>query len=91
MHDGLERTVEFYSDTHGVVSTISFVNQTPSNYTLICMEDSLLLLGNPAKDLEMFKEFPVLKKVTDYMMEREWVKERERFASYISSSPEERY
>jgi CRP-like cAMP-binding protein len=91
LQDGLEKTLEFYTEANGVINSLSFVNQTPSNYTLVCMEDSLLLLGDPAKDMEMYQEFPVLKKVTDYMMEKEWVKEREKFASFISSSPEERY
>lgn len=89
--DGVENTIEFYSENNGTISSSYYVNQTPFKGYLVCSEDSILISGNPQQDETNYEKFPVLKSIVSRMVERELHDTREKFATFVSSSPKERY
>lgn len=91
MLDGDEKTVEFYDETHGAISSSNYVNQTPSDSYLVCAEDCLLICGNPKVDMANYEQFPILKSITSKMLETDLNEARDKFSKFITSSPKERY
>ena len=89
--DGLEKTTAFYTEKNGTISPVSYVHQTPSAHFLVCMEDCLVISGNREQDKSNYENFPVLKGITANMLESEWIKTKENFTDFITSSPEQRY
>lgn len=88
--DGIEKTTEFYTE-HSAVTSSGYFNQTPVDYYLECLENTVLIVGQPNEDVKMIEEFPVLEQITRVMMEEEWDKTKEKHAAFITSSPEKRY
>lgn len=89
--EGVERTIEFFTEGNGAVTSLAYIQQHPSDHFLCCEEDSVLIIGNPTQDQMMFEKFPILESISRVMMEQEWGKSKELMASYIASSPEQRY
>lgn len=89
--DGVERTTEFYTESHGTISSTHYTNQTPSNFNLVCMEDCLLIAGNIELDEINIKNFPVLKEIINQMLENDLNLIKEKHSSFILSSPKDRY
>lgn len=89
--EGNERTTAIYAEDDGAVSSNDYVNQSASKSHLVCVEDTLVLLGNPEKDEAMYAEFPKLREITNSMIEQNLGKTKEDFANFVSSSPEDRY
>ena len=89
--DGDEKTTAFFTEGQEVVSFTSYANKTPSKHYLSCVEESTLTVSTPEKEKEMYKRFPKLKVITRTMMELNSGKIQENLASFITSSPEERY
>ena len=89
--DGEEKTTAFFTEGQEVVSFTSYTNQTPSKHYISCAEASTLTVSTPEKEKEMYKRFPKLEAITRTMMELNSGKSQEKLASFITSSPEERY
>lgn len=90
-NDGDEVTTAIYAEDEGAVSTTDYTNKTPSKNRLVCVEDCILLAGNPEKDKEMFEKFPKLQAITFAMMEKDLVNAKDKLISYTTSTPTERY
>lgn len=91
MVEGEDRTMEFYAEDHGVVSSACYVDQRPSDFNLICVEETVCLVGELERDQQLYAQFPVLEQVTRVMMEREWHRTQTDFAAFVAASPEQRY
>lgn len=89
--DGTERTTEFYTESNGTVSSTHYTEQTPSNFNLECIEDCLLITGNMEIDEIHFEKFPVLREITQRILESDLNKAKENYSNFILSSPKERY
>ena len=89
--DGVERTTEFYTDTHGVVSSDCYTQQIPSDFSLECLEDSIILVGELERDTALVTEFPVLQHIMMEMAEAEWAKTQKSLTAFKLQSPESRY
>lgn len=89
--DGEEKTTAFYTEEQGAVSFTSYVNQSPATHYLSCVEDCVLIVGNPTEEQEMYRTFPKLVEFTRLLVEQDYGKTQEQFASFITSSPEKRY
>lgn len=89
--DGEEKTTDFFTEGQEVVSFTSYTNQTPSKHYLSCAEESILTVSTPEKEKEMYRKYPKLEAITRTMMEINTGKTQEKLASFITSSPEERY
>ncbi|WP_149243306.1 Crp/Fnr family transcriptional regulator [Dyadobacter sp. 32] len=89
--EGVEKTTAFYTEEDAVNFFTSFTTKTASESYLIALEDSILLVGNPESEADMYKSFPKLEQVVRRMMEQDFGKTQDSFARFITSTPEERY
>lgn len=89
--DGVEKTTSFFVEGEAVNSFSSYANNKPSEYYIECLEDCLLTIGNDSLVDAMCERIPRLSKFIQMEVEKEAGKVQERFASFVSSSPEERY
>jgi CRP-like cAMP-binding protein len=89
--DGEEKTTAFFTEGQAAASFKSYINGTPSNHTLVCMEDCTLTIGTKKKELEMIAEFPKLEAIIRSEMEKNAGNAQEEMATFMTSSPEERY
>jgi CRP-like cAMP-binding protein len=86
-----EKTVEFYTEGQAVVLFASYGQNTPSKYSFVCVEDSMLIVGDVGQEQAMYQQFPKLEIITRAFIERDFGKTQEQFATFVHSSPEERY
>lgn len=86
-----EKTVEFFTEGQAVVLLSSYGQDIPSKYGFICVEDCTLIVGDISNEQEMYEQFPKLLTITRSMLEANFGKTQEEFATFITSSPEERY
>ncbi|BCB05217.1 Crp/Fnr family transcriptional regulator [Bacillus sp. KH172YL63] len=86
--DGDEHTFNFFTEEQSV--TIFSMDQ-PSKYALSCLEDCTLIVGDLATEQENYDAHPILEAMTRKMMEADMGTMRDEFASFMSSSPEQRY
>ena len=89
--NGNENTFNFFTEEQSV--TI-FNHHTPdkvSPYSLSCLEDCTLIVGDLSTEQEAYDMHPALEELTRKMIEEDLGAMRDDFSSFISSSPEERY
>lgn len=89
--EGVEKTTAFYTEEEAVNFFTSFTTKTASESYLMTLEDSILLVGNPESEADVYKSFPKLEQVVRRMMEQDFGKTQDSFARFITSTPEERY
>ncbi len=89
--DGDERTTNFYTEGESISSALSNLEQTPVKYYLECIEDTTLSVGTQEQEEEMYRRFPRLQSVCRVEVEKKLGLYQEMLASYITTSPEERY
>lgn len=91
IQDGIDKTIAIYTEYQSVNY---FTNQGCQNNLETCLtsvEDSVLIVGDPEKDQEMFTRFPVLAEITRKMMAADFGKTQNDLAKVIISGPEQRY
>jgi len=89
--DGEEKTTAFFTEEQAVVSFSSASQQIPATHYWACVEDTVAMVGYLDREQEMYKKFPKLALITRELMEQDFGKTQESFATFIASSPEERY
>lgn len=89
--DGLEKTIALYTEEQAVNYYSNQGEGQKSNSYLTAVEDTVVLIGNPAKDQTIYARFPVLENITHRMMESDFGKMQNSFAKFMTSSPQERY
>lgn len=91
LKDGLEKTTAFFTEGQPVNSFSSYTNQVPSRHFLECTEDCLLTVGNESLVEEMCQRIPRLQEFIMDEVQKEAGALQERMASFMTSSPEERF
>ena len=89
--DGNDITTNFYTEEQWIISLENFEGKTVSNYNLVCMEDTTVVIGNEQKAQELFKQFPRLETVSRQIMETVFKDQQNLMTSYITDKPEQRY
>ena len=89
--DGVEKTTQFYTEEQSAVLFTSLASQTQSDSYLTCAEDTLLIVGEPNQETEMYGRFPKLAAITRAIMEQDFGKTQDTLSNFVTSSPEERY
>jgi CRP-like cAMP-binding protein len=89
--DGIEKTTRFFEEEEAAVLFTEYMSQTASNSTLVCAEDSILIIGSPEEEGAMYEQFPKLQQITRLMVERDLAKTQDALTRFISLSPIERY
>jgi hypothetical protein len=62
-----------------------------SNYSFVCLENSILVVGELDSEKAMYNKYSQLETMTRKMMEISLIEVQNEFAEFIKSTPEERY
>ena len=89
--NGVDKTTQFYTENQAAVFFTSFTNKIKSESHLSCVEDCILIVGEPGSEEEMNERLPILGQITRKMMEQDFGKTQDELSYFIASSPEERY
>lgn len=89
--NGNENTYNFYTEEQSVTIFNHHATEKASRYSLSCLEDCTLVVGNLATEQEAYELHPVFEAMTRKMIEEDMGAMRDDFSSFISSTPEERY
>ncbi|ULQ56925.1 cyclic nucleotide-binding domain-containing protein [Flavihumibacter rivuli] len=88
--DGEEKTTAFYTEMD-VLTPHCVINQTPSDYFISCVEESILTITNTDMEAEVNSKFPKFEIMCRKLSEELLAKKQIDFDGFKTSSPEERY
>lgn len=88
---GKEITNNFFTEKQSVAMFRSYKLRVPSDYSLSCVEDTTLLIGDMDSEEKMYKKFPKLQNITRFMLELNFGETQDASARFMSETPEERY
>lgn len=87
---GKEATSNFYTEEQAVLMFNHQNSNKSSEFTLACLEDSVLVVGDLNTEKEMYDKYTPLVSMTRKMLEEKFGEVQEEFAAFIASTPEER-
>ncbi len=90
LKDGEELNTDFYFENQ-TVRPVSYQNNQPSAYYLACLEDSILAVGNGARNEELLRKIPKLSSLVFQLNEELLIQKTIEFNDFKNHSPEERY
>ncbi|TWI85781.1 CRP-like cAMP-binding protein [Lacibacter cauensis] len=90
LKDGEERTTAFYTEMEALTPNC-VIHQTPSDYYVSCLEDTVLSISNADKETEINSQFPKFEIMCRKMSEEILAKQRKDLDEFKISSPEQRY
>ncbi|MCU6712074.1 Crp/Fnr family transcriptional regulator [Paenibacillus sp. J5C_2022] len=88
---GREVTSNFYTEEQAIAIFNHHKDDKASPYTFICVEDSILVVGEMEEEKAMYDKHKPLEGITRTIMEENMGKSQEEWAAFIASSPEERF
>ncbi|MED1915138.1 Crp/Fnr family transcriptional regulator [Brevibacillus sp. DP1.3A] len=88
---GKEVTSQFYTEEQTIVNLGQHKLDQSSAYFLACLEDCTLVVGNLDTVSDMFSKYAQLESMSRKMLEENLGEIQDEFASFIASTPEERY
>ena len=88
---GKEVTSNFYTEEQAIPIINEKTQDDLSKYSLVCVEDCILVVGDVDSENTMFNKYPQLEIMIRKMMEINVGEIQEQFGEFIGSSPEERY
>ena len=88
--DGEEKTTAFYTELEGITPHC-VANNTPSEYFVSCLEDSIILIADAKMSAEVNSKFPKFQLMCGKLSEELLAKQRIDFDEFKTSSPEQRY
>ncbi|MFD2672149.1 Crp/Fnr family transcriptional regulator [Marinicrinis sediminis] len=83
---GKETTCQFFTEEQSVT-----IFNGATKYTLHCLEDCVLIVGDLSVEQDMYERHPELERMTRKMIEENLGDMHDDFASFMASSPEERF
>lgn len=90
MIEGEEKTTAFYTESESFAPLCS-ITQKPSAHYLVCNEDSMIAVSNPAMERLVFEKFPRFETLCRMLSEELLAKKQASFDEFKNSSPEQRY
>lgn len=89
--DGEDKTINFFSEEQWIISMSDTTGNTIAQDSLICMEDTALVLGDEEKAVTLFEKFPRFETLSRQIVETSFMEQQRFMASYITDKPEQRY
>ncbi|WEK54180.1 MAG: Crp/Fnr family transcriptional regulator [Candidatus Cohnella colombiensis] len=89
--EGNEVTSNFYTEEQAIAIFNHHKADKSSDYTFMCIEDSVMVVGELDTEKDMYNKHPQLESMTRRMIEENFSQVQEEFAAFIASSPEERF
>ncbi|SHK50038.1 cAMP-binding domain of CRP or a regulatory subunit of cAMP-dependent protein kinases [Reichenbachiella agariperforans] len=91
LKNGTEKTTTFFTEGQAAVLYTSYMEGTPSEYYLSCVEDAVLTCGTYEEEQKLHDQFPKLKYLVNTLMTQDFIVLQKRLSSMINQTPEERY
>jgi len=88
--DGEEKTTAFYTEMDALTPHC-VINNTPSDYFISCVEDSILTVSNADMEAAINTKFPKFELMCRKLSEELLAKQQIVFDEFKTSSPEQRY
>ncbi len=88
--DGEEKTTAFYTEME-VLTPPCVISNTPSEYFVSSIEDTILTVTNPDMEVEVNSKFPKFEIMCRRLSEELLAKQQINFDEFKTSSPEQRY
>lgn len=89
--NGKEVTSNFYTEEQAIAVFNNHKLDKSSDYTFLCLEDSILVVGDLAIEQNMYTKYTQLEVMTRKMIEENFANVQDEFATFIASTPEERF
>ncbi len=89
--DGEERTTFFYTEDQTIYAQRGSNNKMPAKHYLACVEDTTITMMTQEDENELFRRFPRFERLSRIALEEELGNYQEMLATFMTSSPEERY
>ena len=91
MVDGEEKTTGFFTEGQPAILYSSYLNRLPSEYSLSCVEDSILTTGTREQEQNFSNESPKLEHLVQILMPQDYARREDHVALLNFHKPEERY
>jgi CRP-like cAMP-binding protein len=88
---GKEVTSNFYTEEQAIPNFNHHKQDKSSAYSLTCVEDCILVVGDLDTQNDMYNKYSQLETMTRKMTEHIFGEVQDELASFIASTPEERY
>lgn len=88
---GKEVTSNFYTEEQAIANFNHRKQDKSSSYSLACVEDCILVVGDLDAEKDMYNKYTQLETMTRKMIEEKLGDMQDELASFIASTPEERY
>ena len=88
---GKEVTSNFFTEEQAIPIINEKTQDELSKYSLVCVEDCILVVGDVTSENTMFNKYPQLEMMIRKMMEINLGEMQDQLGEFISSSPEERF
>lgn len=88
--NGEEKTTAFHTEMDSIMPSC-VLSKKPSEYSISCVEDSVITVSNPDMEEEIFTKFPKFEKLCRVLSEELLVKQQIDFDKFKTSTPEVRY
>ncbi|WP_257351513.1 Crp/Fnr family transcriptional regulator [Pseudalkalibacillus decolorationis] len=88
---GKEVTSNFYTEEQAISNFNHHKQDKSSVYSLTCLEDCILVVGDLDTEKDMYNKYSQLETMTRKMIEHNFGEVQDELASFIASTPEERY
>ncbi|MEH7460189.1 Crp/Fnr family transcriptional regulator [Bacillus sp. JJ1127] len=88
---GKEVTSNFYTEEQAISNFNHHKQDKSSVYSLTCLEDCILVVGDLDTEKDMYNKHSQLETMTRQMIEHNFGEVQDELASFIASTPEERY
>ncbi|WP_338767131.1 Crp/Fnr family transcriptional regulator [Bernardetia sp. ABR2-2B] len=88
--EGEEKTTNFYTELESLAPVCS-ITKKPSEYSVSCVEDSIIMVSDPSMEEVIFEKFPRFETLCRVLSEELLVNHQTTFDNFKISSPEQRY
>ncbi len=89
--EGNEKSTAFYLESQFISSMRSFVNKSPADHYLECLEDCILIPITNSIEKELLDTFPKMERFARLVLEEELGNYQVMLSNQIFLNPEERY
>lgn len=86
--DGVETTYGFISEQQSIVILYNKDSDGISPYTVSCLEDCVMIVGDPEQEQADYEAHPELEAMTRLMMQDDMDRKQDELESYIRKTPE---
>lgn len=89
--DGEDITTNLYSEEQWLINVSELGEAKPAIFSLVCMEDTVVVIGNETKAQQLFKSFPASESVSRSIVEKAFAQQQQKAIAFQTEKPAQRY